>query len=509
MYCATTTATTATSTATSVVVPQRKVQAVPQLVTTSSSVAAAPVPSSRTSVVIGLLFVVVLYAFNAHSTAIGTAGASVATFINLDSYIDYETYAQYTSSSFEMMVPSYYKVDFSSLPSLSAAIQAIQDTYGYEYTDAAKNAHNSKSQPLPSLKNTEIPTHEYYNLNLSTEENYQSSEMIFTGQYTHIRSSLDYTYHRNYLPHRQLLQDTIISNIMQINHHNANITDSNGISCSTPQNPWIVFTAGAMGSGKSYTIRHLAKSDRFPLDSFVTVDPDEIRRLLPEFEMYLDYEPEEAGERTRKEAGFIAEMLTQIALNAGRNVLVDGSLNDAKWYRDYFQILRRDYGKYGLRIGILHITAPREAVFERSRVSSKCSTKITLRRFVSNFYILYFDCSCTNQMRSKITRRVVPRHRLEETLAKVPQSVNILSPLADFVAELHNPPNAEDIELISDDLTWSSFRKVWAQSCDQLDAMTREREALNIDIGADIHSPSQQANEEEINLDMMQLRSKL
>ena len=102
----------------------------------------------------------------------------------------------------------------------------------------------------------------------------------------------------------------------------------------------------------------------------MTVDPDEIRRLLPEFELYLDHSPEMAGEHTRKEAGFIAEILTQIALVAGRNVLVDGSLNDSDWYRNYFNILRRDYGNgNNLRIGILHITAPREAVFERAKVS--------------------------------------------------------------------------------------------------------------------------------------------
>ena len=125
-----------------------------------------------------------------------------------------------------------------------------------------------------------------------------------------------------------------------------------------------------MGSGKSYTIKQLHAYDRFPLETFITVDPDEIRRLLPEFEKYLDFNPEMAGEHTRKEAGFLAEMLTQIALKNGRNVLVDGSLKDAEWYHDYFHLLKKDYEEFGLKIGILHVTAPREAVFERARVSS-------------------------------------------------------------------------------------------------------------------------------------------
>jgi hypothetical protein len=313
---------------------------------------APPAPASRTSLVIGFLFCIILYAFN------GTESIN----------IDYQTYYQYTSS-FEM-VPSFYKVDLSSLPSLSAAVKAIQDTYGYSAPTTTNTKTSSSSSAAGnhySSQNKNQDNIRYYNLALSTEENYKYSEMVFAGQYISIRSSLDYTYHQNYLPQRQLLQDTIISNILK--KHNPSITDPDGNSCISPKNPWIVFTAGAMGSGKSYTIRHLAASDRFPLESFVTVDPDEIRRLLPEFELYLDHNPEEAGESTRKEAGFIAEMLTQIALKAGRNILVDGSLKDADWYQNHFNILRQDYNDVGLRIGILHITAPREAVFERSRVS--------------------------------------------------------------------------------------------------------------------------------------------
>merc|ERR1712238_94575 len=128
---------------------------------------------------------------------------------------------------------------------------------------------------------------------------------------------------------------------------------------------------------------------------------------------------EMAGERTRKEAGLIAELLTQIALRDGRNVLVDGSLKDSDWYKDYFLGLREEYGEIGLRIGILHITAPKEAIFDRARE------------------------------RSKITNRVVPQHILEHAIEKVPRSVKILAPLADFVAELNNAPSANDIELVT------------------------------------------------------------
>ena len=52
---------------------------------------------------------------------------------------------------------------------------------------------------------------------------------------------------------------------------------------------------------------------------------------------------------------------------AGKNVLVDGSLRDSDWYKLYFQILQAKY--VNLKIAILHIVAPREAVLKRASVS--------------------------------------------------------------------------------------------------------------------------------------------
>ncbi len=48
--------------------------------------------------------------------------------------------------------------------------------------------------------------------------------------------------------------------------------------------------------------------------------------------------------------------------------------------------------------------------------------------------------------------------------------MKILSPLADFVAELHNAPSTSDIELVTDGMTWSSFTSVWSQTCEANEA---------------------------------------
>lgn len=263
----------------------------------------------------------------------------------------------------------------------------------------------------------------------SSEDNHKADHKMFYGKYAHIRKTLDYNYHKNYTFERQRFQDAIVSEYV----NNAILSDNNGELCTTPTEPWIVFTAGAMGAGKSYTMRRLVEKGRFPLIAFVSVDPDDIRRHLPEFHLYVDQSPELAGELTRKESGYIAEILTLASLREGKNVLVDGSLRDWSWYKSYFERLRNEFP--ALRIAILHITAPRDAVFQRAAD------------------------------RAVTTGRIVPQELLVAALEQVPKSVEILSPLADCSLELKNAPRAEDIELVTPNQTWETFESNWVQTC--------------------------------------------
>lgn len=141
--------------------------------------------------------------------------------------------------------------------------------------------------------------------------------------------------------------------------------------------------------------------------------------------------PDKAGDLTRKESGYVAEILTLAALQRGKNVLVDGSLRDCDWYEIYFARLREEFP--ALRLAILHVTAPKEAVIQRA------------------------------EERAKTTGRVIPRELLLETLQQVPYSVKRLSPLVDYHAEINNPPDTDDVELKTPGETWESFRKQWLQ----------------------------------------------
>jgi ribose 1,5-bisphosphokinase PhnN len=108
----------------------------------------------------------------------------------------------------------------------------------------------------------------------------------------------------------------------------------------------------------------------------------------------------------------MAEILTNHALEQGQNVLVDGSLRDAEWYEQHFQHLRTTYPQ--LRIGIIHVTAPAEAVFERVK------------------------------QRAKATGRVVPTDTLIRSMQEVPRAVKRLSQSVDFFLEVYNPPAVDD-----------------------------------------------------------------
>ncbi|KAL7540761.1 hypothetical protein ACHAWF_006777 [Thalassiosira exigua] len=182
-------------------------------------------------------------------------------------------------------------------------------------------------------------------------------------------------------------------------------------------------------------MKQLASRGLFPLSSYIIVDPDEIRSHFPEYHLYASQSPQRAGELTHREAGYVTEIVAAAALERGYNVLVDGSLKDHEWYAEYFASLREKYPR--LKIAILHVTAPREAVFARAK------------------------------NRAKDTGRVVPVEVLEESFRQVPISVKKLSPLADFFCALDNPPGTEEVVLASEDesMDWDAFRDNWAQTC--------------------------------------------
>jgi len=194
------------------------------------------------------------------------------------------------------------------------------------------------------------------------------------------------------------------------------------------EEPWVVYTAGAMGAGKSYTLRWLDKHGYFPLSTFVSVDPDAIKCELPEMKAFIKSEPDCASSLVHKESGYIAEIAEAAAFDRSFNLLVDGSLRDHQWYRSLFRRIRRHHKNY--RIAILHVTARPETVYQRAG------------------------------QRSESTGRVVPKAVLDDALYSVPRSVQLLAPYADFVMEINND-GGTPVPLTTE---WQEFAAVFAAS---------------------------------------------
>ncbi|KAJ9440959.1 Glutaredoxin-C4 [Diplonema papillatum] len=231
-----------------------------------------------------------------------------------------------------------------------------------------------------------------YNYVLDTATAYKVGTTDVYGTYQDIRARLDFGYHGNYTRERQILQDVLVTDV---------------VSAGTrKEHPWLVFTAGAMGAGKSHCIRWMSDNGYFPLPDLVQIDPDRFKELLPEWDGYLEVDPHSAGAKTRKESGFCVEIAQEEGLRRGKNVWVDGSLRDEEWYSKEFDRINRDFPQY--RIAIIHVRASLALVKQRA-----------LERGMQ-------------------TGRFVPEEEIEDSFKKVPKVVESLAKKATFVADIVN-----------------------------------------------------------------------
>ena len=111
-----------------------------------------------------------------------------------------------------------------------------------------------------------------YDYSKPTYENYKSEPGSYVGAYINIRQSRDYNYHNSYSTERQLWQDSAVRA---------------SIGKTDPQSrPWMIFTCGAFGVGKSHVLSWLSSQGLFPLEYIVHIDPDFFKRVMPEVTLW-------------------------------------------------------------------------------------------------------------------------------------------------------------------------------------------------------------------------------
>jgi hypothetical protein len=197
-----------------------------------------------------------------------------------------------------------------------------------------------------------------FSIYTSTQDLYGVDEIEhFNGPYAHLRKIIlaDSDQYKHYTKERSWLQNAIVDDFLD------NVEDKD--MCITPTEPWLIFTVGARGAGKIHSIHDLVQTKRLPILSFVQVNPDAIRRHLPEYETY---DKNLVNDLTRKESSFIAELLLLAAIQIGRNIVFDTVMRNADWFSkliDNIKLLGPSF-----KFAVLHITAPTELIFKRIKV---------------------------------------------------------------------------------------------------------------------------------------------
>jgi len=169
--------------------------------------------------------------------------------------------------------------------------------------------------------------------------------------------------------------------------------------------PWIVYTCGPMGAGKGHVLSWMSRNGFFPIEDIVHIDPDHFKKLMPEWEKYTKVS-DRAGDLCHQESCLMQEIAQEVAMGGSQNIWVDGSLRDGEWFAKVFCDIRRRFPHY--KIAIFEIGASEAVV--RQRIAKRAAD----------------------------TGRDVPEHLILASLKSVASSLDLLTPLCDFVARISN-----------------------------------------------------------------------
>jgi len=193
----------------------------------------------------------------------------------------------------------------------------------------------------------------------------------------------------------------------------------------------------------------LSRTGVFPLDRVVKIDPDHFKSAMPEWNAYTKFDNDNntitSGNNTHKESGFIQELCQAVSLRLRQNTWIDGSLQDHHWWSKWINDIRQEYPWY--RIAIFYVHASEEQVLARAK------------------------------KRGEVTGRYIEEKKLLESITKTAEAIEVLGPLADFVARIDNSgPGLPKLEVFED--RSHSFRAISDRFRSRIDRTLRFPESL-------------------------------
>eukprot|EP01084_Bolivina_argentea_P242166 406341_1 len=205
-----------------------------------------------------------------------------------------------------------------------------------------------------------------------------------------------------------------------------------------------------MGAGKTHTLTWLNNLAVFPLEAFLKISPDRIKRFLPEYSLYLKNDENNVGRMLRTEVGYLCEIIIwEILYSANVCLWFDTSLRHKQFFEEMVGNIYLRLPQY--KIAMIHIDCDKKIVFERAK------------------------------KRAKITGRIVPESDIQASIDQVPKSINCLKNRVDclihidnsFDSTFHKTPNLVQIQLnkknddnintpiIIDNPSWDIFYDIW------------------------------------------------
>jgi hypothetical protein len=244
----------------------------------------------------------------------------------------------------------------------------------------------------------------------STDEIYKSPVAVYNETYAETRKELDYTYHSHYTIDRQIVQDKIITELLSVGR--------------SMKFPWLIYTFGVVGAGKTYTIRKFSEINIFPLLAFVVIDYDRIKCMIPEIQKYIEEDPDTSTSRVHREAALISEIAERQAIKMKKCLLVDGGLRKNEWYQHRLKSLVMNSSHYSL--GIIHVIADSELIYKRiaqRTISSDRNIDLKpienkiddLPLYVNTLsFVSHLTVTISNNDENKIPKIVIPKLRTQD-----------------------------------------------------------------------------------------------
>ena len=206
-----------------------------------------------------------------------------------------------------------------------------------------------------------------------------------------------------------------------------------------------MFICGPIGSGKTFLRHYMTIQGYLPVDAPIIINMDDIRLMLPESNILKEKEPWTWGANSQQESGLIAELISFVAISLGRSIIVDGTMKDISWNKQYIKSMKSlapDRNEFN--VGVIHVTAKPEIIFKR--VNSRNMEGI------SNPF-----CSKT---------RVVPMECVTESLKLMDVTyLNEIKSHLDIIISIDNSVENRPVLVHPWYLSWDGFKSMVLSGC--------------------------------------------